>query len=151
MVPEYVTTGERISVSTVTGLLLASPAIVGSASAFPNGIEWAAEAAAPVATITIDVLSTVNVKAKGVIPVAILTTPTFDATTVDVSAVRFGPGNASETHGVGHPSDVDGDGDVDLVLHFRTQDAAIPCGATTATLTGTGITGTDTVRLTGCK
>jgi hypothetical protein len=102
--------------------------------------------------VTIDVLSTINVKSNGVIPVAILTTPTFNATTVDVSSVRFGPGNAVEAHGIGHPSDVDGDGDVDLVVHFRTQDAAIPCNATTATLTATGITGTDTaIKVVGCK
>ena len=138
------------SVDTATGTLLASPAIAGSATAFPNGIDWA-ETAPVVTEIHIDVLSTVNPRARGVIPVAILTTPSFDATTVDVSAVRFGPGEASETHGVGHPSDVDGDGDVDLVLHFRTQDAAIPCGSTTATLTGAGITGADSIQMAGCN
>ena len=90
------------------------------------------------------------------IPVAILTTPAFDATTVDVSTVRFGPGNASEAHGIGHPEDVDGDGDIDLMLHFRTQDAGIACGDTSATLTGetTGgqaIEGTDTFTTVGCS
>jgi hypothetical protein len=149
-VPNTETDYRIYSVDTVTGALLASPAIPGSASAFPNGIDWAEEAPPPVATVLIDVLSTVNVRARGVIPVAILTTPSFDATAVDVSAVRFGPGEASETHGTGHPCDVDGDGDLDLVLHFRTQDAAIPCGATTATLTGTGFTGTDTIKVVGC-
>ncbi|HEX2121253.1 MAG TPA: hypothetical protein VHL59_06385, partial [Thermoanaerobaculia bacterium] len=69
---------------------------------------------------------------------------------VDVSAVRFGPGNAAESHGTGHPADVDGDGDLDLLLHFRTQDAAIPCGATSATLTAPDITGTDSIKTTGC-
>ena len=150
-VPNSETDYRIYSVDTATGVLLASPAIAGSASAFPNGIDWAPEAEPPVTEVTIDVLSTINVKSKGVIPVAILTTPSFDATTVDVSAVRFGPGEASETHGVGHPSDVDGDGDIDLVLHFRTQDAEIPCDATTATLTGDGFTGTDTIKVVGCK
>ena len=40
--------------------------------------------------------------------------------------------------------------DLDLMLHFSTAAAAIPCGATSATLTGTGITGTDVVT-TICK
>jgi hypothetical protein len=92
---------------------------------------------------------------SGVIPVAIITTPSFDATTVDASTVRFGPGNAVEAHGHGHVEDVDGDGDLDLMLHFRTERSAIPCGAASATLTGQtvggqAITGTDSVR-TICK
>lgn len=150
-VPNSETDYRIYGVDTVTGGLIASPAIAGSASAFPNGIDWAEDAPPPVLTVLIDVLPTVNVRARGVIPVAILTTPAFDATTVDVSAVRFGPGEASETHGIGHPTDVDGDGDLDLILHFRTQDAAIPCGATTATLTGTGFTGTDGIKVVGCN
>jgi hypothetical protein len=152
-VPPSETDFRVYSVDTATGTLLASPVIVGSASAFVSGIEWAEDPVVPpvVTTVLIDVLSTVNVRSRGVIPVALLTTPSYDATSADVSAIRFGPGNAIEAHGIGHPSDVDGDGDVDLVLHFRTQDAAIPCTATTATLTGTGITGTDTIKVVGCK
>lgn len=150
-VPNTETDYRIYSVDTATGALLASPAIAGSASAFPNGLDWAAAAPPPVTVVAIDVLSTINAKAKGVIPVALLTTPAFDATAVDLSAVRFGPGEAAETHGIGHPADVDGDGDVDLVLHFRTQEAAIPCSATSATLTGLGFTGTDSIRVVGCK
>lgn len=45
--------------------------------------------------------------------------------------------------------------DLDLMLHFWTEEALIPCGATTATLTGQttrgqAITGTDSVRTVGC-
>ena len=139
------------SVSTVTGALLASPVIAGSAAQFPNGIEWADEESEEPVTVTIDVRSTVNPKSKGVIPVVLFTTPTFDATTVDAGSVTFGPGNAAEAHGTGHPADADGDGDLDLLLHFRTQDAAIPCGSTSATLNGTGFTGTDTIMMSGCN
>ncbi|MDH3302314.1 MAG: family 16 glycosylhydrolase [Acidimicrobiia bacterium] len=58
-----------------------------------------------------------KVKSNSVAPVTILTTDSFDATTIDGSTVTLG--DASETHGKGHPEDVDGDGDDDLVLHFR--------------------------------
>ena len=150
-VPNTETDYRIYSVSTATGALLASPAIAGSASQFPNGIEWAEGATTPPpATVTIDVKSTINPRSKGVIPVVLFTTPTFDATSIDVSAVRFGPGDALEAHGVGHPVDADGDGDLDLMLHFRTSDAAIPCGSTTATLTGDGFTATDSISMSGC-
>ena len=80
--------------------------------------------------------NSINPKGKGKIPVAILTTPTFDATTVDADTVQFGPGAASKLHKKAHVEDVDGDGDLDLVLHFRTQDTGIAPGDTEACLTG---------------
>src|SRR5436190_1879963 len=126
------------TIDTATGAVPGNPTITGSASQFFVGLAYPAASAPPPGPteVTIDVRSTINPRSKGVIPVVIFTTATFDATTVDPSTVRFGPGNASEAHGTGHISDVDGDGDLDLMLHFRTQDAAIPCGATSATLTG---------------
>ena len=54
----------------------------------------------------------VNPSSNGVIPVAILTTDTFDATTVDPGTVRFGPSGATIAHEQGHLVDVDGDGDL---------------------------------------
>ena len=91
--------------------------------------------------VTIDIKpgsdpNSVNPKSKGVIPVAILTTDAFDATAVDGSTVRFGPSEASPTHGIGHFEDVDGDGDTDWVGHFRTQVTGITCGDSSASLTG---------------
>lgn len=69
----------------------------------------------------------INLGAGGKIPVAILTTPDFDAATVDVASVMV-----VDSDGAGAPvnqkkngsyqaslSDVDGDGDQDLVLHFE--------------------------------
>ena len=79
---------------------------------------------------------------NGVIPVAILTTPSFDATQVDVSTVRFGPGEAKEIHNKGHFEDVDSDGDTDLVLHFKTQETGIQDTDTQACLTGDTLNGT---------
>lgn len=100
--------------------------------------------------------NSINPRSNGVIPVAILTTPDFDATQVDPLSVRFGPGGAIEAHGKGHLEDVDGDGDIDLVLHFRTEEAAIPCGSTQASLTGETfagrrVEGSDSVKTSGCR
>lgn len=98
--------------------------------------------------------NSINLKSKRVIPVAILTTEDFDATTVDPLSVEFGPSGATESHGRGHTEDVDGDGDLDLVLHFRTQETGITQGDTEACLTGvtfdgTPIQGCDDVRIVG--
>ena len=97
---------------------------------------------------------------SGEVAVAILSTGKFSALSVDHASVRFGPGEARESHllhsrggrghghGRGHDRDearseprrtevdVDCDGDMDLLMHFRLEDADIPCGATTVTLTG---------------
>jgi hypothetical protein len=99
--------------------------------------------------------NSINPKSKGNIPVAILTTGDFDATTVDPLSVEFGPDGATESHGRGHIEDVDGDGDDDLVLHFRTQDTGIQCGDTSASLTGEtfggqAIEGSDSINTVGC-
>jgi hypothetical protein len=96
----------------------------------------------------------INPGSKGKLTVAILTTEDFEASTIDVSTVRFGPSSAQPvTYSL---EDVDGDIDWDLVLHFNTQDTGIACGDTEATLTGqtlngVQITGTDSIKTVGCK
>jgi hypothetical protein len=99
--------------------------------------------------------NSINPNSNGIIPVAILTTAAFDATTVDPLSVEFGPNGATESHGKGHIEDADGDGDLDMVLHFKTQQTGIQCGDTDATLTGTAngqnITGTDAIQTVGCS
>jgi len=74
-------------------------------------------------------------KAQGVIPVAILSTTDFDAATVDATSVRFGPKGALDSSPV-TLQDVNRDGLADLVLHFRSEQAGIACGDTSAALTG---------------
>jgi len=108
--------------------------------------------------VTIDIKpgsdpNSINPRSKGVIPVAILTTETFDASTVDPTTVQFGPNGAAPVHAA--LEDVDGDTDLDLILHFRTQETGIACGDTEAVLTGetTGgqaIQGSDSVNTVGC-
>ena len=78
---------------------------------------------------------------KEVITVAILSTQDFDATSVDHSTVIFE--GAGETHLIKksggprrHEKDADGDGETDLVLHFRLGDSSLTCASIEATLTG---------------
>lgn len=94
----------------------------------------------------------VNLRSKGVIRVAILTTADFDASTVDPDSVRFGPAGAIEAHGRGHAEDVGDDGDLDLLFHFRIRDTGIALGDVQAclmgqTFDGTAIEGCDAVRV----
>jgi hypothetical protein len=87
--------------------------------------------------VVVNILSaSINPNGQGVIPVAILTTPEFNATSVNPLSVHFGSSGATEAHAQGHFEDVDGDGDTDLLLHFRTQETGIACGNTQASLIG---------------
>jgi streptogramin lyase len=76
-----------------------------------------------------------------VIPVAILTTSNFDATEVDPTTVRFGKTGTEAGPVQVAFQDADGDGTLDLVLHFRTQDTGLQCGDTSASLTGKTVSG----------
>ncbi len=76
-----------------------------------------------VQTVEIDVKpgsdpNSVNLSSNGMIAVALFTTDLFDASKVDVTTVVFAGANAVHSA----MEDVDGDGDLDMVLHFRTQD-----------------------------
>jgi len=99
--------------------------------------------------------NSINPFSRGEIPVAILTTEDFDAMTVDEDSVMFGPAEAEKRHQRAHVEDVDGDGDLDLLLHFRTQETGIACGDTEAHLTGEtffgqAINGSDSIKTVGC-
>jgi hypothetical protein len=84
--------------------------------------------------------SPINLKSKGKVPVAILSTETFDATTLDVESIVFAGANVNrKNNGNLHYSfeDVNGDGLLDLVLHFNTQDLDLTDTSTEAILEGT--------------
>jgi hypothetical protein len=93
--------------------------------------------------------NSINLKSKGVVPVAILTTEGFDASSVDVGSVKF----AGASPVSWQLEDVDGDGNLDLLLHFRTQELTdLSQTSTSAVLTGaildgTSFTGADAITI----
>jgi beta-glucanase (GH16 family) len=90
--------------------------------------------------VDIDVKGRVCNQGNGVIPVVLLTTDSFDATSVDHTTVTLG--TASETHtdksgeAKRHEEDADGDGDIDLVFHFRFAGRAPECDPMNAPFNG---------------
>ena len=98
--------------------------------------------------------NSINPNAGGVIPVAILTTDIFDASTVDPQTVELegaGARSKGKSGRYGSMEDVDGDGDLDLVVQIE-NDIDWDTDATEATLTGETydgihIQGTDTVNI----
>ena len=83
--------------------------------------------------------NSINLRSKGVVPVAALTTDEFDALTVDPVTVLFA-GAAPLRWAM---EDVDHDGDLDLIFHFKTQELDLDEYSTEATLTGTTLGGLD--------
>ncbi len=76
--------------------------------------------------IPVDVLpgsaeNPVNLTSKGTLPLALLSTPDFDATTVSPATLRAGPGAAAPVGTSTKREDVNMDGRQDLVAHFSTQ------------------------------
>ena len=137
------------------GLTESGPTFQGSHMAFRvSGI--------PTVSVSIDIKpgsdpNAINPRSKGATRVAILTVESFDAPeSVNPSTVHFGPSGAGIHNTSVHFRDVDHDGDLDLVLHFQTQETGIACGDTEASLSGTTfdgtpIAGSDSIVTVGCK
>jgi hypothetical protein len=101
-------------------------------------------------------LNRINPRRGGVISVAILSTSTFDATTVDPESVVFGPEEAGASREQEHIRDANGDGQLDLVLFFKIRKTGIECGDTSASLSGKtfdgeAIQGIDAITTVGCR
>ena len=98
--------------------------------------------------------NSIKLRNKGVIPLAILGTDTFDVTDVDVTTLEFGPNGVGPAHDLTDPivyadhlRDVNDDGFTDLVSHYRIQETGISVGDTEACVTGQT---TDGVSIEGC-
>lgn len=108
----------------------------------------AAASAQVAVTVAIDIKpgsvdNPVNTKSKGKIPVAILSSATFDAPAlVDTATLTFGrTGDEDSFSHCGGAEDVNGDTLPDLVCHFSTQAAAFATGDTVGILKGSAIDG----------
>jgi len=121
--------------------------------------EEVASLAAGVITVAIDIkpgddLNSINPNAGGVIPVAILTTGDFDASTIDPATVQLEGVNArgkGKSGKYGSLEDVDGDNDSDLIVQIENVIEWAPA-ATVATVTGLTwdgipVEGTDSVNI----
>ncbi len=97
----------------------------------------------------------VNLRSNGLLKVAVLSDASFDATEIDPLTVRLGPAGAGIFHAQGHFDDLDGDGYLDLLLHFRIQDLGVDCGDTSmtfsaVTMSGEAVAATVSIVTTGC-
>jgi len=92
--------------------------------------------AAPVTEVIFDIKpgsdqNSINLKSKGVVPVAVFSTDDFNAATIDPATALFAGAEPVRWK----LEDVDDDGDDDLMFHFRTQELDLDQYSTEATLT----------------
>ncbi|MSO23705.1 MAG: hypothetical protein EXQ58_10755 [Acidobacteria bacterium] len=169
------TPGSNISLFRIdpgTGNLVPTPSVVSGQnvvgtvnpdglSATFTGIAQLSVVVAYVPSIQIDITpgktpNSINPRKQGSIAVAILTTAQFNASTVEISSVRFGRTGTEAAPTKSALADVDGDGDLHLVLHFDVPQTRFLCGDVSATLTGRAkagqaFRGVDFIKTPGCK
>jgi hypothetical protein len=99
------------------------------------------------------VSNSLNPLSRGVIPVAILGSEEFDVTRLDPETLGFGPAGAAPAHrGDGHFANVNGDGYLDFMSHYRVGETGLVPGdmeacVTGETLDGAPFEGCDTVEV----
>lgn len=77
----------------------------------------------------------VNLRGRGLLPVAILGSATLAVDQIDVTTLAFGPAHAAPVRATG-AEDVNGDGFPDLVVRFEVQQTGIACDDREASLSG---------------
>jgi hypothetical protein len=143
----------------VVGIEAAANVDPSSPTAFVTGLTFVSDGSftgrmSPIVRADIDVkpgsdTNPIKLGSNGNTPVAVLSTATFDATTVDLAMVTFASASAVKSS----LADVNGDGIIDQVFQFVTKQLLLTPADSVATLfgrtsTGQQIAGTDTVRVT---
>ena len=144
--------------------------VVGGFAPRPGGgwLDWSAlnEALTVFLPVSIDIkpgqaANTINLNSRATILVAILSSAEFDALTVDPASLTLAPAGGQAgarvvTTGRGTPltvlRDVDRDGRLDLVVHFRIEELQLTPSDTEAvlrgaTFSGQRIRGVDSIRV----
>lgn len=79
-----------------------------------------------------DSSNTINLKSNGVLPVAVLSSPDYPISSIDVSTISFaGTKPVRQTR-----EDIDRDGDEDLLFHFRISELNLNASSTEANVIG---------------
>lgn len=179
------TAGDQVAACEGSGGIIPEPCLggLGASTAFSSGVvnfaagvQTARDAfqSSPPATISVvaavvgidikpgDFPNSINLRSAGVIPVAILSSETFDALTIDEETIFLASAGVRVAGRVGvagrsgkfmcHEEDVNDDGFDDLVCQIETAEFLIEPGEDTAELTaetfnGTPIQGTDSIRI----
>ena len=163
---------DAVPVAAATPVNITTVAIPAATGTFTQRAEAMTSSTDPdladnVATVTLEVFqaviidvsprdpgNVVNLTRGGTVTVAILTTDTFNAATVNPLSVCFGDADApsertcTEQHGSGHLEDVNKDKRPDLLLHFDVAATGIDAADTSACLKARTIGG---VGLYGCE
>jgi len=125
---------------------------------FPQGMFGDLVIASRIASVEVDIKpgstqNHINRRSHGKIPVAIMSTGDFDASTqLNAASLTFGATGNEPSLAFCHAADVNGDRRKDLMCHFNTQAAGFRAGDTQGvlkglTITGVPIEGTDSVRI----
>jgi probable HAF family extracellular repeat protein len=127
----------------------------------PSGGYYRIYRLTPITAVAVDVLpgdenNVVYPTRVGKLPVAVLSSPEFDATQVDPNSLRFGLGETAPTNAPTIIADVDGQHGDDTQVRFRVDKSGIFCDDTEVnlygeTFAGESIAGTDQIDASNCE
>jgi hypothetical protein len=104
--------------------------------------------ATPNLHVTINIVSSINTHKRGVVPVVVFGSEALDVADLDVDSLRFGPDGAATAHDLTGPftwnehlDDVNLDGFMDVMTHYRVDESGIAPGDESADLLGLTLDG----------